>query len=305
MKRMKRLSAFLLAVAMCMLLSTAVGAVKADGVSFDATVSDSLFCITGQTQTVTFGLKTSVAVAALGAKIVVPEGWTVTKIHSDLPAFDGDNYGTNSESELEIVWVDKTVDDRTLNPGEYLISIEYQIPADVEKGEYSVGLKELVLLNEIEKKLVEGTTDQYESSYNVPAVDETVTATVTVSDHDWEVTYTDTEGDTHTANYVCKNDASHTKSDEPVAHTYDQEGDKCVCGAVKPVQPAGMKGDVDLDGDVDSEDAVIIFKHAMEAAEITDETALFNADVTGEGEVDSEDAVKVFKYAMEAIDSLD
>lgn len=296
MKRMKRLSAFLLAVAMCMLLSTAVGAVKADGVSFDATVSDSLFCITGQTQTVTFDVKTNVAVAALGAKIVVPEGWTVTKIHSDLPAFDGDNYGTNSESELEIVWVDNTVDDRTLNPDEYLISIEYQIPAVVEKGEYSVGLKELVLLNKIEKKL-NPETNEIESSYNVPAVDETVTAAVTVSEHDWEVTYTDTEGETHTANYVCKNDASHTKSDDPKPHDFT-DGD-CVCGAVKPVQPVGLKGDVDLDGFVGTlEDVTMLARHYMGYEIILDAQSIANGDIDGNGLIELEDLTMLARFYM-------
>lgn len=118
-------------------------------------------------------------------------------------------------------------------------------------------------------------------------------------DHDWdEPEYIDNGDGTHTASYVCKNNASHTKSDAPAPHDFTN-GD-CVCGKKK-----GLKGDVDLDGDVDSEDAVIIFKHAMEASEITNDLALLNAEVTGDGEIDSEDAVKVFKYAMEAIDSLD
>ena len=48
--------------------------------------------------------------------------------------------------------------------------------------------------------------------------------------------YTDNKDGTHTANYVCGNDATHTRSDAPVEHTYNQENDtKCVCGAVKPV----------------------------------------------------------------------
>ena len=53
------------------------------------------------------------------------------------------------------------------------------------------------------------------------------------TDHDWQlVDYTENADGTHTANYVCGNDASHIKSDPAEGHTYGDNG-QCVCGAEK------------------------------------------------------------------------
>lgn len=107
--------------------------------------------------------------------------------------------------------------------------------------------------------------------------------------------YTDNEDGTHTANYMCGNDENHVKQDEPVSHTYDREGNKCVCGAVKPVATA-VKGDIDLDGDVDSDDLTLLARHVGGIEVITDSAVLANADVNGDDEVDSDDLTKHARY---------
>lgn len=107
--------------------------------------------------------------------------------------------------------------------------------------------------------------------------------------------YTDNGDGTHTANYVCGNDANHIEKKNPVSHTYDQAGDKCVCGAVKPVTTV-VKGDIDLDGDVDSDDLTLLARHVGGIEVITDTAVLANANVNGDGGVDSDDLTKHARY---------
>lgn len=53
--------------------------------------------------------------------------------------------------------------------------------------------------------------------------------------HSWSnPTYTDNKDGTHTASYVCGNDANHTKADAPADHVYNEDTHKCVCGAEQP-----------------------------------------------------------------------
>lgn len=50
----------------------------------------------------------------------------------------------------------------------------------------------------------------------------TKTEEVAATDHSWSITgYTTHDNDSCIANYTCKNDSSHTKSDNPAAHDYD------------------------------------------------------------------------------------
>ncbi len=115
-----------------------------------------------------------------------------------------------------------------------------------------------------------------------------------------------TEGNaSHDSSYVNNGDGTHdyvcsicqTVEKDNEKHTY--ENGSCVCGAEER-----LKGDVDLDGDVDFEDAVLLTRYTMDVEDIENETALANGDVNGDGIVDFEDAVKLTRYTM-GLETLD
>lgn len=115
-----------------------------------------------------------------------------------------------------------------------------------------------------------------------------------------------TEGNaSHDSSYVNNGDGTHdyvcsicqTVEKDNEKHTY--ENGSCVCGAEER-----LKGDVDLDGDVDFEDAVLLTRYTMDVEDIENETALANGDVNGDGNVDFEDAVKLTRYTM-GLETLD
>ncbi|MBQ9878858.1 MAG: choice-of-anchor J domain-containing protein [Clostridia bacterium] len=60
-------------------------------------------------------------------------------------------------------------------------------------------------------------------------------------------------------------------------------------------------GDVDLDGNVEAEDALLAMRYAMGLIELTDEQ-LVQMDVNGDGVYDLVDAVLILRYAMGLID---
>ena len=118
---------------------------------------------------------------------------------------------------------------------------------------------------------------------------------IKATDHKWSTTasYTNNGNGTHTANYTCDNNAEHTYSDAPAAHVY-VEG-FCVCGADESL--AGyMKGDVNLDGEIDSEDLTILARHIAKIEHITDLVALDNADITSDGDISSDDLTKLARH---------
>lgn len=68
-------------------------------------------------------------------------------------------------------------------------------------------------------------------------------------------------------------------------------------------EPAGaLIGDVDLDGDVDISDALLVMRYMMGIAELTDEQ-LAQAEVDGDGEVSMVDCLLIQRRAMEVIGS--
>lgn len=74
---------------------------------------------------------------------------------------------------------------------------------------------------------------------------------------------------------------------------------------VVPPPVTGMKGDVDLDEDVDMDDVVALMCHVLKAATIADETALANGEVTNDDALSMDDVVKIMCYVLKAISSLD
>lgn len=79
---------------------------------------------------------------------------------------------------------------------------------------------------------------------------------------------------------------------------YDFKGDITLYAQWKD-EVTGLKGDVDLDGDVDFEDAVMLTRHYMDVEIIENEMALANADVDGDGEITLNDAVKLTRFALD------
>jgi len=67
----------------------------------------------------------------------------------------------------------------------------------------------------------------------------------------------------------------------------------------------GLKGDVNLDGKVTVDDAILLLKHIAKITNITDELALYNAEVTGNTSLSVSDATKILKYVAKIIGSLD
>ena len=66
-----------------------------------------------------------------------------------------------------------------------------------------------------------------------------------------------------------------------------------------------LKGDVDLDGDVDAADLTRLTRHMAEIETISDPAALKNADVTGDGQIRPDDQTKLARYIGKIISSLD
>ncbi len=280
MKKLKKLSVAIVALAMCALLGISVWAANILDVSYTATLDNANLCVTDAVQEATMTVKVSskVDMDSFTAQLIVPEGLTVKEV-----TFGDLTNAIYDETENMIMWWSTSADDVS---NDILAVVTVEIPANA-KGTYKIGF-EIIDIS---------------SDYGVAwETGETVAATLTVADHEWnEPTYSDNGDGTHTAKYTCKNNASHTKSDAPVEHDFTA-GD-CVCGAKKPA--TGLKGDVDVDGDVDMNDAVLLMKHVIKAITLTDATALQNAEVTNDTSLNMDDAVKLMKYVIKAIPSLD
>ena len=109
-------------------------------------------------------------------------------------------------------------------------------------------------------------------------------------------------GDDHTVK-VSYAGCGHVVSETNEDHTY-VDG-KCVCGAEKTEEPStGLKGDVDLDGEVTSADVTRLLEHVAGINPLTDTEALANGEVTGDGELTSADVTKILEYVAGIITSL-
>ena len=97
-------------------------------------------------------------------------------------------------------------------------------------------------------------------------------------------TYTCSCGDHYVADYT-----------EATGHA-DENGDHWCdeCGI------SMLKGDLDLDGDVDASDLTLLARHVGRIETLTGQ-ALLNADVNGDGNVDSEDLTMHARYVAKII----
>lgn len=318
MKLLKKFSKGIIAVVLCLLLATT--ALAAATVTYTATLEDDVLCVgeltAAKTVTLTAKVDEKVLMDAFTAQVKVPEGWEITDIANDNLNFGEDNFNLANGMILWYAQDAENVEDNDL-----LATVTIQVPAGTPAGEY-----------EIEFEIIDISRD-----WGMPWEDgEILTAKLTITDHvggtatckdkavcaecgqpygdvdknnhTGEVVYTN-NGDTHSAVYDCCGAVYVT--DE--AHDFSN-GD-CACGEAKPEDPTdpsepdvpgtGLKGDVDLDGDVDMADLVAMARHIGEVEEITNAQSYMNADINSDGEIGMDDLVKLAQYVGEVIDSLD
>lgn len=74
-------------------------------------------------------------------------------------------------------------------------------------------------------------------------------------------------------------------------------------GYIGEEKPSGLLGDANNDGQVDIEDAMMVFYHVAKKSLLTDDQAS-RCDVTKDGNIDIEDAMNVFYYVAKKIADL-
>lgn len=302
MNKIKKLSIMLVALVMCVVLGVTTWAAEDSNADFSALLSgESTLHVSGEerTVTVTVAAKAPVSIFSLDAAIIIPDGWSAT-VSSTLTGFTAEkNYGDGRAAWYTGANVSATE----------LLVITYTIPAEAT-GTFELGVRDLEL----------GQLSG--SGWNVVAQDVTASTTLTINAHSDVDTDDNHSCDTcnkenvtaHTHKTYGKDDDTHwsicncgeTIANTTVGHTYDQDGDKCVCGAEKPADPVtGLKGDIDLDGDVDMDDLTYFAEHIAKIITITNTQSLGNAEVTGDGEVTMDDLTKLAEYIAKIIPDLD
>lgn len=123
----------------------------------------------------------------------------------------------------------------------------------------------------------------------IPALEHTYTATNWIDNGDG----------THTADYICRRDSSHTTT-ETADHEFSNG--ECACGAKEFVV---VLGDLDGDGDADAFDLTILARHVGGIEELTDAALLANADVTNDGKINANDLTRHARYVGGIITSWD
>lgn len=281
MERTKIFRRSIIAVVICILLATTVWAADQIVVSYTATLDDNAICNNelpaDKTITMTAKINEEVSMDAFTAQVTVPEGWEITGIaNSKLNSAEFDFNLANGK----ILWY--AIEGENIS-NDLLAEVTVKVPADAKAGQYQIKFEIIDISRDFGMPWENGKA---------------LTVDVTVVDHAEEtVTYTN-NGDTHSATYdYCGADYVTNES-----HTYVDGA--CICGAVEPVTPTGLKGDVDLDGDVDLADLVLTAKHIGEVDEITNTQSYANADINGDGEIALDDLVKIAQYIGEVIDSL-
>lgn len=289
MKKIKKLSVVVVALTMCLLLGMVAWAVTAlssstpsnsgqdvSDVTYSATLDKPTVCYDEvKDQTVTLTVKTNKAVDmdGLTAQVTVPDGLTLKSVSNE--KLTGETYIYDSETNM-LMWYSP---DAVNVSNDLLATITLTVPKDTAKDDYEIGFK----IIDISK--VEGEGEDDAKAGVVWAEDVSLSATLTVADHDYGTEWKSDETN-HWHECACG-----AKSD--VAEHDFASGD-CVCGAKKPV--TGLKGDVNLDGLVNSADLTILARHVGGIELITNTTALANADVKEDGEINSADLTKHARY---------
>ena len=203
-------------------------------------------------------------------------------LNASLPA-DPNNYAYGAAAGGEMMWVNGQINSPvTLPQGYVFMTATYTVAANTPSGMYKIGFA---------KTVYAGTdAEPDETSETLEIVIEVVGHTCTFAKYEFDE-------DSHWQVCECGKTIDNTDWD------HDFTNGDCVCGAKKPA--TGLKGDIDLDGEVGPSDLTALAKHLAEIEFITDATAAFNADVTGDDEIGPDDLTKLAQYMAEIIDSLD
>lgn len=203
-------------------------------------------------------------------------------LNASLPA-DPNNYAYGAAAGGEMMWVNGQINSPvTLPQGYVFMTATYTVAANTPSGMYKIGFA---------KTVYAGTdAEPDETSETLEIVIEVVGHTCTFAKYEFDE-------DSHWQVCECGKMIDNTDWD------HDFTNGDCVCGAKKPA--TGLKGDIDLDGEVGPSDLTALAKHLAEIEFITDATAAFNADVTGDDEIGPDDLTKLAQYMAEIIDSLD
>ena len=65
-----------------------------------------------------------------------------------------------------------------------------------------------------------------------------------------------------------------------------------------------LKGDVDLDGDVDTDDMTVLVRHVARIEALTEARAMVNGDVDSDGNLDTDDITKLTRFVARIDESL-
>lgn len=203
-------------------------------------------------------------------------------LNASLPA-DPNNYAYGAAAGGEMMWVNGQINSPvTLPQGYVFMTATYTVAANTPSGMYKIGFA---------KTVYAGTdAEPDETSETLEIVIEVVGHTCTFAKYEFDE-------DSHWQVCECGKMIDNTDWD------HDFTNGDCVCGAKKPA--TGLKGDVNLDGEITMEDAVALLRHVLNDLIITDATALSNGEVTGDTSLTMEDAVKIMRYALHDITSWD
>lgn len=201
--------------------------------------------------------------------------FTLKSISSEVDGITFSGYNFADVKTGQVIWVDDVGIENTtptqIGGGSKFLTATYDVADNTPEGTYTVSFTFHVFADET---LI---PDETETTFN---------ATIKVTH---EKGYVDNGDGTH--DYVCKV-CGVEKDNEP--HAY--EDGKCVCGAEEPAVVTGLKGDVDLDEDVDSDDLTLLARHVGGIELLENATALLNADVNGDENIDSDDLTKHARY---------
>lgn len=164
MKRTVKLSAAIIVLAMCMLLSITAWAANEDSATdaYTAAFEDSTLCVSDKDQTVVLTVKAAekITMDSLTAQVVVPDGWTITAIANEDLNFDANKH-LNLANGV-ILWYT----DGSSYTTDLLATVTITVPANTAAGDYTVNF----VINEIG------------ANYGTPVVnDVTVSATLNIS----------------------------------------------------------------------------------------------------------------------------